>query len=76
MVAKPECWEAVFVACAQVMPGQLEDTLVLQGRKQSRHVAQLKVIYVLAFIVLNQEFDVTGMKIPYFHTLSATQQDV
>ena len=34
----------------------LGDTLVLQGHKQSRHVARLKVMFVLAFTVLKQEF--------------------
>ena len=45
--------------CAQVMSREhrtLGSTLVLQGCKQSRHVARLKVTFVLAFIVLKQEF--------------------
>ena len=47
------------MACAQVMSGghrTLGSTLVLQGRKQSRHMARLKVTFVLPFIVLKQEF--------------------
>ena len=43
------------MVCAQVMSGghrTFGNTLVLQGRKQSKHMARLKVTFVLAFIVL------------------------